>query len=77
MYGIVHAFRIRLEHIQDQPPPRRQVLPHAIQTVQLLLYFQKVLKWPERNNNQAEFLAQIELRHVALHQVYAFAGFHA
>src|SRR5260370_15136847 len=77
VHGIVHSLGIRLEHIQDQPPPRRQMLAHAVQTIHLLPHFQQVLKWPEGNNDQPECFAEIESRHVALNEVNTFACLHA
>src|SRR2546427_3477923 len=76
VHGIVHAFGIRLEHIQDQPCPRREMLADALQAVHLLMHLQQVLKWPEGNNDQPEFFAEVEPRHVPLDEVNALAGLH-
>src|SRR5260370_1744525 len=77
VYGIVHALGTRLEYIQNQPPSRREMLAHAVQAIHLLPHFQQVLKWPEGDDDQPEFFAEIEPRHVPLNEVNAFARFHA
>src|SRR5260370_10075390 len=46
VYGIVHALGIRLEHVQDQPPARREMFAHAVQAIHLLPHLHQVLKWP-------------------------------
>src|SRR5205807_1474044 len=52
------------------------MLAHALQAIHLLPHFQKVLKWPERDNDQPEFFAEVEPRHVSLYEVNTFARFH-
>src|SRR6266478_8377854 len=53
------------------------MLARALEAVHLLMDFQQVLKWPEGNDDQPEFLAEIEPRHVSLDQVKALARLHA
>ena len=77
VHWIVHALGIRLEHVQDQPPAGRKMLAHALQATHLLPHFQQVLEWPKRNDNQPEFFAEVEPRHVPLHKVNTFPRFYA
>src|SRR5260370_39124934 len=39
VYGVVHAFGIGLERVEDEPPAWRKMLTHAIQAIYLLLHF--------------------------------------
>src|SRR5579859_1295992 len=81
--GVVHSLRVRLENVQDQPPAALaeppascpQVLSHRFKAGDLRVNLQKVLHRAKRNNDHAEFFAEIEPRHVALHKMKAFARF--
>ena len=79
----MHPLRIRLKNIQNQSPAsvpqiaacRVQVLAHRFKARNLRVNFQKMLHRPKRNNHHAKFFAQIEPRHVSLHQMHSFARF--
>src|SRR5258707_11379189 len=53
------------------------MLARALEAVHLLMHFQQVLKWPEGNDDQPEFLAEIESRHISLDEMNALARLHA
>src|SRR5213080_2942880 len=55
----------------------RKMFANALQAIHLLPHFQQVLEWPKRNDNQPEFFAEVEPRHVPLHKVNTFPRFYA
>src|SRR5690242_7984677 len=81
--GVVHPLRVRLENVQDQPPAALaeppascpQMLSHGFKAGNLRVNLEKMLHRAKRNDDHAEFFAEIEPCHVALHEMKAFARF--
>jgi hypothetical protein len=76
VHGIVHTLGISLKHVENQSASTSEMLLHAAEAIHLLFHFQQVLERPERNNDQPEFFAKIEMHHIALDEMDALARFH-